>query len=129
MNVKQQGISGYWLKVIAVVSMLIDHTSAVILEQIPGLENPAFLMRIIGRLAFPIYCFLLVEGFMHTRDREKYALRLGCFAAVSEIPFDLAFNGKVLEVGYQNVFFTLLLGLLTMMAYDCLLYTSPSPRD
>ena len=57
MNVKQQGISGYWLKLIAVISMLIDHTSAVILEQIPGLENPAFLMRIIGRLAFPIYCF------------------------------------------------------------------------
>ena len=65
MNVKQQGISGYWLKVIAVISMLIDHTSAVILEQIPGLENPAFLMRIIGRAAFPIYCFLLVEGFYH----------------------------------------------------------------
>ena len=97
METKQPGISGYWLKLIAVISMLIDHTSAVILEQIPGLENPAFLMRIIGRAAFPIYCFLLVEGFMHTRDREKYALRLGCFAAGSEIPFDLAFNGKVLD--------------------------------
>ena len=71
METKQPGISGYWLKVIAVISMLIDHTSAVILEQIPGLENPAFLMRIIGRLAFPIYCFLLVEGFtIHTAGQN-----------------------------------------------------------
>lgn len=71
MNVKQQGISGYWLKLIAVISMLIDHTSAVILEQIPGLENPAFFMRIIGRAAFPIYCFLLVEGFYPYTQQGK----------------------------------------------------------
>ena len=97
MNVKQQGISGYWLKVIAVISMLIDHTSAVILEQIPGLENPAFLMRIIGRLAFPIYCFLLVEGFYHTRSRAKYAGRLFLFALISEVPFDLAFSRRMCD--------------------------------
>lgn len=95
MNVKQQGISGYWLKVIAVVSMLIDHTSAVILEQIPGLEAPAFFMRIIGRAAFPIYCFLLVEGFYHTRSRAKYAGRLFLFALISEVPFDLAFSRRM----------------------------------
>lgn len=112
MNVKQQGISGYWLKVIAVISMLIDHTSAVILEQIPGLENPAFLMRIIGRLAFPIYCFLLVEGFYHTRSRAKYAGRLFLFALISEVPFDLAFSRRMWDFSSNNVFFTLLFGLI-----------------
>ena len=114
MNVKQQGISGYWLKVIAVVSMLIDHTSAVILEQIPGLENPAFLMRIIGRAAFPIYCFLLVEGFYHTRSRAKYAGRLFLFALISEVPFDLAFSRRMWDFSSNNVFFTLLFGLLVI---------------
>ena len=118
MNVKQQGISGYWLKVIAVVSMLIDHTSAVILEQIPGLENPAFLMRIIGRAAFPIYCFLLVEGFYHTRSRAKYAGRLFLFALISEVPFDLAFSRRMWDFSSSNVFFTLLFGLLVIWGVE-----------
>ena len=118
MNVKQQGISGYWLKVIAVVSMLIDHTSAVILEQISGLENPAFLMRIIGRLAFPIYCFLLVEGFYHTRSRAKYAGRLFLFALISEVPFDLAFSRRMCDFSSSNVFFTLLFGLLVIWGVE-----------
>ena len=128
---ERKGLSGSALKIIAIVTMLIDHIAATVIIRIlkfggynDGLYQLYRVMRNIGRIAFPIFCFLLVEGFMHTRDREKYALRLGCFAAVSEIPFDLAFNGKVLEVGYQNVFFTLLLGLLTMMAYDVVMNQS-----
>ena len=114
METKQPGISGYWLKLIAVISMLIDHTSAVILEQIPGLEAPAFFMRIIGRAAFPIYCFLLVEGFQKTHNVKKYLGRMFLFALISEVPFDLAFSGKAWYPAYQNVFFTLLLGLLVI---------------
>ena len=118
METKQPGISGYWLKLIAVISMLIDHTSAVILEQIPGLEAPAFFMRIIGRLAFPIYCFLLVEGFYHTRSRAKYAGRLFLFALISEVPFDLAFSRRMWDFSSNNVFFTLLFGLLVIWGVE-----------
>lgn len=127
------GISGFTLKVIAVVTMLIDHTAATILERaIYGNNFDTFVtpdnmqfwvtvylwMRIIGRMAFPIYCFLLVEGFTHTRNRWKYALRLFLFALVSELPFDLAFQKSYWDMSYNNVFFTLLLGLLTIMEID-----------
>ena len=118
METKQPGISGYWLKLIAVISMLIDHTSAVILEQIPGLEAPAFFLRIIGRAAFPIYCFLLVEGFYHTRSRAKYAGRLFLFALISEVPFDLAFSRRMWDFSSNNVFFTLLFGLLVIWGVE-----------
>ena len=76
-----------------------------------------------GRLAFPIYCFLLVEGFLHTHDFKKYALRMLGFALISEWPFDWAFFSGVYW-GHQNVYFTLLLGLLAMKALD----TSQTPE-
>lgn len=124
---RKKGLSGSVLKLIAVITMTIDHFGAALLgrmlvagayQDFDQLYNIYLLTRTVGRVAFPIYCFLLVEGFLHTSDVKRYALRLGIFALVSEIPFDLVFSAKVLEFGYQNVYFTLLLGLLTMFAFD-----------
>lgn len=121
------GVSGSTIKLIAIVTMLIDHIGAVILAPLvrpeAGGGNLSLIMtydimRGIGRIAFPIFCFLLVEGFFHTRSRAKYALRLAVFALISEIPFDLAFYKELFFMGHQNVFFTLLLGLLMMMGIE-----------
>lgn len=108
MEEKQEifGLNGFGLKCIAMVCMLIDHTGAVLFPQYR-------ILRMVGRLAFPIYCFLLVEGAMHTKDIRKYELRLLGFALISEIPFDLAFR-RGIDWGHQNVFFTLLLGVVAI---------------
>lgn len=133
---KKTGLTGSHLKWIAIITMLIDHIGAALLELgfLPQVANAVLagnsydyvvadyhfwynfdrILRAIGRLAFPIFCFLLVEGFLHTTNVKKYAMRLGLFALISEIPFDLAFNGTLLEFSYQNVFFTLLIGLLVL---------------
>ncbi len=92
------------LKWIAIITMTIDHTGAVLFPGVPE-------FRYIGRIAFPIFCFLLVEGFFHTHNVYRYMLRLGAFALIAEIPYDLAFRQTVLEYGHENVFFTLLIGM------------------
>ena len=112
-------LSGTTLKWIAVISMLIDHTAEVLINHNAALTDPIWaqiyvLMRGIGRIAFPIYAFLLVEGFLHTRNVKKYLARMLTFAVVSEIPFDLAVFHTPFYWGYQNVFFTLFLGLLAL---------------
>lgn len=89
------------LKLLALVTMFIDHAGAGIIEsfflgKLPY-DSQAFqvcltvdeIMRSVGRLAFPIYCYLLVQGFLHTRSTARYAFRLLGFALLSEIPFDL----------------------------------------
>lgn len=121
---KWQGVSGSTLKLLAVVTMLTDHIAATVLARMlrAGAGQELYMvynaMRQIGRIAFPIYCFMLVEGLEHTRNRWRYAARLGIFALISEIPFDLAFSSEVLEFGYQNVFFTLTIGLVTLIVIE-----------
>ena len=133
-------ITGSTLKLIAIISMFIDHFAATILErqlvvlQVNGdidiTGEPMYIictvMRLIGRLAFPIFIFLLVQGFTYTKNRWKYLGRLSLFALISEIPFDMAFvvkgykvkKGVLLSATYQNVFFTLAIGLLCIMIID-----------
>ena len=119
----RKGISAATLKWIALVTMTIDHFAASGLylqlaygDGVDVLGDTGYMvLRTIGRLAFPIYCFLLTEGFRRTRSREHYALRLGVFALISEIPFDLAGSGEMWNGWHQNVFFTLLFGLLALM--------------
>ena len=130
------GLAGSTLKLIAVAAMLIDHTGAVVLERILVAETPyasaspeawaAFtaqfgwvaaadaVMRLIGRIAFPLFCFLLVEGFCHTRSKVRYLVNLGIFAAVSEPIFNMAVYGVWEEPAGQNIYFTLFIGVLTL---------------
>lgn len=124
---REKGMTGSSLKMIAIITMFIDHTAAVILERVlygQGLSAETMnlyivymVMRLIGRLGFPIFCFLLIEGFCHTRNVKKYALRLFLFALLSEIPFDLGFIGSAFYWQYQNVFFTLFIGLLVLIGF------------
>lgn len=145
---KKKGISGSTVKIIAVVTMLIDHVAAALLTRMVISRRYFYamrgtqsylawmrdngllliitqLMRLIGRLGFPIFCFLLVEGFQKTRNVKKYAFRLGLFALISEIPFNLAFSGRVWAPGYQNVYFTLFIGILALWAFDIIAKLDP----
>lgn len=118
-------LSGSAIKLIAILSMLIDHIAAVILTayyahtaDIVRLENIYSFMRGIGRIAFPLFSFLAVEGFVHTKNRIGYLIRLLLFALVSEPAFDLAFSGQWLDYTQQNVMFTLLIGIFAIWVYD-----------
>lgn len=99
------------LKLLAMVFMLLDHMWATIIS---GNQWMTF----VGRMAFPIFAFQIVEGFTHTSNFKNYASRLFIFAIISEIPFNLFYSGSIIYPFHQNVLFTLLLGLLSIKSLD-----------
>ena len=113
-------LNGFHLKLIAACTMFIDHMGYTLF---PGV----MWLRCIGRVAFPIFCFLITEGYVHTHDRKKYALRLLVFAVLSEIPFNLMTGRAVWNPYDQNVLWTLLLGAAVCWIMDGVLKRRTAP--
>ena len=111
---KFQVLDGTMLKIIAMISMVFDHVGDVFFPN-------ALWMRMVGRLAMPIFAFCIAEGYIHTRDKRKYLIRMGIFALVSELPFDLAFSHKVFELGHQNIMLTFFIAILALAIHDKIL--------
>lgn len=126
---KNNSISSAVLKNIAYVTMFIDHFFAIVYKAYINVHtsqgvnmdeaNDIYSIGIaVGRIAFVLFAFMAAEGFKYTSSRRNYLFRLGLFAFLSEIPFDLAFYGKIFYLNNQNVYFTLYLGVLALYLID-----------
>lgn len=104
-------MSSFLLKIIACFTMLLCHIPFVY----PQYSVP---LMYIGKISFPLYAFLISEGYVHTRNFSKYLTRLIVFGVISQIPAYLLFVGKSFNGLYLNIFFTLALGLLGIRIYD-----------
>ncbi len=105
------GLSSFILHILAMAFMLLDHIHWTLLPDVMWLTC-------IGRLAFPIFAFMIAEGFFHTKSRKKYALRLLVFAVITELPFNLVAGGTLFYVYHQNVLWTFLISVGLMYVYE-----------
>lgn len=124
-----QILSGSWLKIIAMISMFVDHYAMIILAHRQSAHSSYFTIgkyavsdyficrNIIGRIAFPIFAFLLVEGYKYTKNRRQYALNLLIFAILSIIPWNLT-HSSLFQFTSFNVLFTLFFGVVGMYLID-----------
>ncbi len=121
---KIQIFSNAQLKYIAFLSMLIDHVNKALiypnLKGSGGLQILSDLFDILGRIAFPLFIFMLVEGYFKTRSRVKYLAFLLGFGIISEVPFDLFTTRQVFEPNWNNIMFTLAAVLITIWGIDVL---------
>lgn len=116
-------LSGAQLKYIAFLSMLIDHVNKALIY--PNLNSGIILaisdlFDVLGRIAFPIFAFFIVEGYFKTKNRTKYLLNLLIFGVISEIPFNMFTSGVFINTRSNNVMFSLALCLITIWTIDVL---------
>ena len=104
-------LTSFTLKLIGIVSMLLDHIGKVFLPD-------QIWLQCLGRLAFPIFAFGVAEGYLHTRNVKKYAIRLTIFAIISQAPYALFRIAAGNDPTNLNILFTLLLGLIAIYVYD-----------
>lgn len=126
-------LSGAQVKGIAVVSMVIDHIGGYVVRNWFMLSNYNIMTSetanihmlfywiikvcdVLGSIAFPLYCFLIAEGFFHSKAPKSYALRMFGFAILAEIPFNLVHGMSLSYPSLQNVMFTLAVSILTLYA-------------
>ncbi len=143
MNILKKETTTATLKMIALVSMLIDHIGAIIIHPLlttyesfidPSLYSVLWVILVavrgtIGRLALPLFLFMMVEGFFYTHDRKKYLLRLIIFAIISEPLYNTAFDNNILGIDglrfwhpeAQNIFFDLSMGFITIWCLHTIL--------
>lgn len=108
---KSFGISSSTLHIVAMILMLCDHICMTLL-------NNQVWLHLIGRSAFPIFAFMAVEGYYHTKNLKKYLLRLFIFALIAEVPFDLMCAGIFFHPFQQNALWTYILGILGILVID-----------
>lgn len=122
----KKNYTGSDLKIIACITMLLDHIAAiyifkdgVFVDNISGgILLLGVIFRIAGRLSFTIFCYLMIEGYIHTHNKLKYCLRLFIAALISIVPFSLCFFSELINFSYQNTIFTLFIGLITISLID-----------
>lgn len=120
---KIQILNGAQLKYIAMLSMLIDHVNkALIYPYLNGglLLAVSNIFDVLGRIAFPLFIFFVVEGFFKTHSRGRYLSTMLAFAVITEIPFDLFSSRTFFEPNWNNILFTFSLVLLTLWSIDAL---------